>query len=272
MRPASSLRRRIAIALLIVSIGAVGCSDDEPEPRSAPEPEPLVTLSPVATAPATEVPSVAPAGECPNQAEVATNPLNRSAGPLIGDVTGDATPDRIYLSLDQAAPAGCQAFVVVSETTTLAAPIEGWDPGAGVPSPSFNGLYEIDGRPGAEVVVLLAAGASTQFVGAFSATGGVIERLTTSTTDETSSGSNDLFAFGGSVGHLEAVDCAESRVVVSSAIPKGQRYQVTRSFYEPSGPTLELQASASRRAVVSLQELEDFPEFASSPFGSCPPA
>jgi hypothetical protein len=152
-------------------------------------------------------------------------------------------------------------------------PIEGWDPSAGVAAPSFNGLYQIDGRPGAEVVVLLAAGASTQFVGAFSAGGGIIERLATSTTDEASSGSNDLFAFGGSVGHLEAVDCASNgRVVVSTAIPRGQRYQVTRNFYRPSGATLELVPSDDRRPVVSLEGIQDFPEFASSPFGSCPPA
>jgi hypothetical protein len=268
MTPSRSPRRRVAIALLAVALAGLACSEDDPEPRSAPDPP--VTLPPLTTSPPPELPSVPPAGDCPNQAEVATNPLNRVAGPLIGDVTGDATPDRVYLSLDEAAPEGCQAFVVVSETTSLAAPVEGWDPSAGVSSPSFNGLYQIDGRPGSEVVVLLATGASTQFVGAFSAAGGVIERITTSTTGEASPGSNDLFAFGGSVGHLEAVDCVEGRVIVSSAIPKGQRYQVTRNFYEPSGATLELQTSDSRRAVVSLQELEDFPEFASSPFGSCP--
>lgn len=246
------------------------CAEDEPPARARPEsPLTTATAAPTLVSP-TEEPPVA-AGDCPNQAEVATNPLNRTAGPLIGDVTGDGAPDRVYLSLDEAASAGCQAFVVVSEPASLAAPIEGWDPTAGVTSPTFNGLFQIDGRPGTEIVVLLAAGASTQFVGAFSAAGGTIERVTTSATDEASSGANDLFAFGGSVGHLEAVDCAsDGRVVVSTAIPRGQRYQVTRNFYRPSGATLELATAGDRRTVVSLEEIEDFPEFASSPFGSCP--
>jgi hypothetical protein len=268
-----SFRRRAAVAVAVALVlVAPACSDDEPDVRARPKPPVVITPSVPPTNSPLEVPSAPPDSACPNQADAA-NPLNRIAGPLIGDVTGDATPDRVYLSLDEAAPPGCQAFVVVSETTSVAAPIEGWDPSAGVASPTFNGLFQIDGRPGAEIVVNLAAGASTQFVGAFSATGGVVERVTTSSTKETSSGSNDLFAYGGSVGHLEAVDCASGgTVVVSSAIPKGRRYEVSRSFYRPSGPTLQLQSSDSRRSVVAANEIDDFPEFASSPFGSCPPA
>lgn len=264
---------RAAIALVVAAFTLAGCADEEPPPRTS-QPE-----APLATAPAATIttpvapPSVPPAGDCPNQADAAVNPLNRIAGPLIGDVTGDATPDRVYLSLDEAAPPGCQAFVVVSETVSLVAPIEGWDPSGGLTSPRFEGLHQIDGRPGAEIVVHLAAGASTQFVGAFSATGGVIERLATTATEQSSSGSNDLFAFGGSVGHLEAVDCTEDgRIVVSSAIPRGERYEVTRSFYAPAGATLEPSTPGTRRAVVALDQIEDFPEFAASPFGTCPPA
>ena len=261
------------IAVALAAGVLAGCSEEEsPPPTTQPE-VPLTTLPPATAATPVAEPSVPPAGECANQGDVAVNPLNRIAGPLIGDVTGDATPDRVYLSMDEAGPAGCQAFVVVSETVTLVAPIEGWDPSSGLTAPRFEGLHQIDGRPGAEIVVHLAAGASTQFVGAFSATGGIIERIETTATDEASSGSGDLFAFGGSVGHLEAVDCTEDGlVVVSSAIPRGQRYQVTRSFYAPSGATLEPSTPATRRAVVALEQVEDFPEFASSPFGSCPPA
>lgn len=266
-------RRAVALVVLVAVLGLQACADDDPDVRAEPEPPVVLTPSVPEVPTITEAPSVPPAGDCPNQADAATNPLNRTAGPLIGDVTGDGAPDRLYLWLDQAAPAGCQAFLVISETTPIAAPIEGWDPSAGIASPTFNGLYEIDGRPGAEIVVVLASGASTQFVGAFTASNGFVERLRTSATDETSSGNNDLFAFGGSVGHLEAVDCTEDgRVVVSSAIPRGERYQVSRNFYEAAGAILQLQASASRRAVVTAQEIEDFPEFARSPFGSCPTA
>jgi hypothetical protein len=73
------------------------------------------------------------------------------------------------------------------------------------------------------------------------------------------------------VGHVEAVDCTtDGRVVLSSAIPKEDRYQVSRRFFRPSGSTLNLEPAATRRAVVTLNQLEDFPEFAASPFGTCP--
>lgn len=260
---------RVIVMAVFASLVLLACSDDEPDFRA--RPDVTLTSSPVVvTPPPPEVPSPVVEGDCPNQAEVASNALSRVAGPLIGDVTGDATPERVYLSLDSSGPAGCQAFVVVAETTTVSAPIEGWDPSAGIASPTLNGLVQIDGRPGAEIVVNLAAGASTQFVGVFSASGGTIERVVTTGDDQTSGGA-DLFAYGGSVGHLEAADCTtDGLIVLSSAIPKANRYQVNRRFFLPSGATLELQAAASRRSVVTLNELEDFPEFRASPFGTCP--
>jgi hypothetical protein len=259
---------RIGGALIAGVLALVACSDEPRVRTRAASPETSVTAP--ATPRVTLEPTPVVEGACANQAEVTSNPLNRSSGPLIGDVTGDATPERIYVTVDQAGPPGCQAFVVVSEAATVTSPIEGWDPSAGVASPTLNRLVQIDGRPGAEIVVNLAAGASTQFVGAFSVAEGTVERLATAG-DEASSGTADLFAFGGSVGHLEAVDCTnDGEVVLSSAIPKADRYQVTRRFFTPSGANLDLNVDASRRLVVTLNELEDFPEFGASPFGSCP--
>ncbi|HEY7875253.1 MAG TPA: hypothetical protein VIG64_09030 [Actinomycetota bacterium] len=261
---------RVILPAVVAVLVLVGCSDDDPPARRQAR-APETSAAPVTPVVSTVVPPV-PEGSCPNQAEVTSNPLNRSSGPLIGDVTGDATPERIYLSVDQAGTPGCQAFVVVSEAATITAAIEGWDPSAGIASPTLDRLVQIDGRPGAEIVVNLAAGASTQFVGAFAVAGGTVERLATAG-DQASAGSPDLFASGGSVGHLEAVDCTtDGEVVLSSAIPKGNRYQVTRRFFTPNGATLDLNVETSRRLVVTSNELEDFPEFGASPFGTCPSA
>jgi hypothetical protein len=268
MRPPA----RVMPVIALVALVSIACSehlDTRAVQRLRP---PETSVAPLPSVPESSTAPPIEEGSCPNQAEVTSNPLNRVAGPLIGDATGDATPERIYLSLDEAGTPGCQAFVVVAGASTITAPIEGWDPTAGISSPTLNGLVQIDGRPGVEIVVNLAAGASTQFVGAFAVSSTAIERLTTSG-DATTTGSADLFAYGGSVGHLEAVDCApDGQVVLSSAIPKGDRYQVDRRFFVPSGATLQLQADASRRAVVSLNRLEDFPEFGASPFGTCPTA
>ena len=126
----------------------------------------------------------------------------------------------------------------MSEAATVTGPIEGWDPSAGVALPTLNRLAQIDGRPGAEIVVNLAAGASTQFVGAFAVAEGTVERLAT-TGDEASSGTADLFAFGGSVGHLEAVGLHdEGRSCVERHSQSGS-LSGDRRFFTPSGATLD---------------------------------
>ena len=247
-----------------------GCSGDEPRrtaraPRAtaAPSPAPSATVAP------SSAPSAAVSGSCSNEAEVASNALDRVSGPLIADVDGDATPERIYLSMDPKGPPGCQAFVVISADSTRSTAIADWDPAGALSAPSLNEVVQIDRRPGAEIVINLAAGASTQFVGVYSVFGGSFERLATQDRGD-SGAAADLFAFGGSVGHLEAVDCtADGAVVLSSAIPKGARYQVDRRFYIANGPSLSLQVARNETEVVAAAGIDRFPEFAASPFRSC---
>jgi hypothetical protein len=248
-----------------------GCSDDRPAQKApiSPTPSEIQTSTPTA---AEGSPTEASGSECSNEAGIAANALDRVSGPLIGDVDGDGVPERVFIALDDAGPPGCQAFVVVSGTATTSAPISDWDPATGIASPTLNLLAQIDGRPGAEIVVDLAAGASTQFVGAFSVAGGTFERIeTTDTRSNSPAGSGGLFAFGGSVGHLEAVDCTTAgEVILSSASPKGNRYQLERRFYSPEGAALSLQSAKTERRVVSATAINTFPEFGASPFGSCP--
>jgi hypothetical protein len=258
------------VALLVAVIGLLaGCSDDEPVARA-----PVAPAVETPAAPSTVVPVESPSAVAVTDCAGVDpgNPLHRVSGPMIGDVDGEAAPDHVYLTVDQAGPEGCRAFVFVSGVATFAAPIQDWDPAAGLSSPTLNRLVQIDGRPGAEVVVNLAAGASTQFVGAWSGFGADLQRIVAEDrASDPSTGGGSLFAFGGSVGHLEAVDCTTAAdVVISSAIPKGARYQVERRFYTPEGASLNLEAAKTEHPIVSADRINDFPEFGASPFGTCP--
>jgi hypothetical protein len=77
-----------------------------------------------------------------------------------------------------------------------------------------------------------------------------------------------MFGFGGSVGHLEAVDCAADDTIVSSfAAPDGDVYKVERTFFAFEGAELVRVDKKVQR--VSIEQIDRFPEYAGSPFGGC---
>jgi hypothetical protein len=77
----------------------------------------------------------------------------------------------------------------------------------------------------------------------------------------------NLFPTGGSVGHIEGSDCAGDGVVISSAVPAGKKYEVTRTFYDFEETTLV--PRGSDRHVVGAASLNNYPEFAGPPFARC---
>ncbi|MGH2729865.1 MAG: hypothetical protein ACRDJI_04570 [Actinomycetota bacterium] len=195
-------------------------------------------------------------------------------GSLSGDISGDGTEDSAAVHVDDSAGAGCQAFVVVTaENGVSSAPV--WVLGAtgGLSTPTLGSLAPIGREPGLEVIVNEAAGASTQFVGAFSLTGEGLRRM--EVRGPSVSDVAGLFASGGSVGHLEAVDCLDDGVVVSAATPAAGRaalgrgiYNVVRRVFGVAGPVLEPESTHRNR--VDIDDLNSrFPEFAHSPFLSC---
>ena len=169
------------------------------------------------------------------------------------------------------------AFIVVElgNVTVVAAPV--WEVGAegGLPQPRIHGFIDIDGRPGTEVLVDEAAGASTQFVGAFAAVEEDLERVTAEGGVAPGAGPvADLFPYGGSVGHIEAVDCTTDGIVVSTATPSGSSadagsvaYEVERRFFSFDG--VDLEEEDVETETVPIEELNRFPEYESSPFGNC---
>jgi hypothetical protein len=242
---------RSAIPLLIVVAGLAAACDSEP-----PSPERAATASPAPVASDTTL------LDCPEQNAVVDGPPR---GSLTGDVTGDGEEEVVSLYLDDDGAPGCEAFLELGDGGPVV-PVtqEGMSSGPGFPN--LVGLAQIDGRPGLDVIVRLLAGASTEFVGVFSAAPGHLERLTV----EDSSGLGDLFPYGGGVTHLDGIDCDDDgRVVISSAVSEdAETYTYTRTVYELEGSALvPVETDGSQ---VTVAELQDIPEFARSPFGSCP--
>lgn len=250
-------------ALVVFCLGLVACSSS-PEPA---EETPTPQAPPSAPTPApSPVPSPSDVAGCPNAAAVAGDASLRTGDPVSGDVDGDGSDDIVAVHFDPAGEPGCQAFVVAeSASARLAAPLESWRSDLGLTEPTLNSLHEIDGDAGLEVVVNMGAGASTQFVGIVTADDGVLRQVHTDAPGPVGEG---LFGFGGSVGHLEAVDCAPAGGVVSSfAVPAGKQYRVERRFLVFEGTELVEESVEVER--IPPEELDRFPEYRASPFGGC---
>ena len=244
------------LLLLILS----GCMDELPSPAPGP--------SDRATGHELE-------GSCANEVGVVDDPAARTVSTLRGDIDGDDTDDEVFVVNDDAATAGCKAFLVVAAGgTTYSAPIDPSGNPRSLPVPSLNSLANVGVEPGAEIVVNIETGASTQFVGLFTLTDEGLERMTV---DGAGPGpfpaGEDLFPFGGSVGHMEAVTCISRDIVImAAAVPSGntaKRYEVERRFFLVEGTTLSLDDGSIERHTVKGAELDRFPEFASSPFVGC---
>lgn len=242
--------RSLALGLLLA------CSACSGTPASPPRPPQTAAASPT---PAT-------GAACPNQEAVAGDDAFRAGNPAAGDVDGDGEIDSVAIHFDPDGDAGCQAFVVAeSAEDAIAAPLDTWRPDLGLPMPSLVTLEEVDGDPGVEVIVRMGAGASTEFVGIVTAEQGVLTQVSTKGADEIADG---LFGFGGSVGHVEAVDCAPGGGVVSSfAAPRGDGYRVERRFLSFEGAELTEERVEVER--VPVERIGRLPEYRASPFGSC---
>ena len=188
--------------------------------------------------------------------------------PVEDDVDGDGVQDTISLHSDPGGDTECRTFLTV-ETGAGRFSSSAWLVGSegGLPEPRITAIVDIDSDGFKEIVLDEATGASTQFVGVYRITAGGLVWVR-------SRESHGLFAYGGSVGHLEAVGCAaEGTIVVSNAIPaaddSGETYEVRRRIFSLS--TGELEPEKTERHSISIHDLERFPEYRTSPFGNCSP-
>lgn len=246
---------RATLISICVALALGACSDDpEPNRRAAPTPTPTPAPEPV----------------CPNQEAVVADESLRTGEDLPGDFDGDGAPDSVSIYFDPDGEQGCQAFVVAElfEGGPLSGPLETWRSEYGLPRPTLNAVREIDGAEGAEIVVNMGIGASTQFVGIVTEDEGrLVQVLPDVAAGELAEG---LFGFGGSVGHVSAVDCAAGDMVVASfATPQGNGgdYKVERTFFDFDDAQLVRVGTETER--VPLARIDRLTEFALSPFGGC---
>lgn len=221
--------------------------------------------APSATSPA---PSRPP---CPNEASVAADGSARKGPVVRDDIDGDGMGDSVWLAIDPGGPLTCRAFVVMrSGASIVAAPITDLDASAlsTLNLPALEQTLAIDRRKGAEVVVDVTAGASTVLLGVFTVNQGVLSRVAIRGVPGSS---GDLLAYGGSVGHIGAVDCRRRNLVlVSEAVARARGYEVTRRVLAPDGATWTVRPKLSRRASVSFERVvRRYPEFGRPPFSSC---
>ena len=269
-----TIRIRCGAVVVLLLFVSTGCSsEDSPVRTDGPSPAPSEApasttpdVSPVPT-PAPTPTGVDPSGStCPNQPEAAGAALQRARDGA-GDVDGQGGPDPIFVVADEQGAPGCAGFVVVdlgSGPVSAAVSFPEIDPRFGFPS--FASTAAINDQPGEEIVINVMAGASTRFVSVYTFDGTALVEVSfeNAVGDETAG----VFGFGGSVGHVEAVDCvADGRVVVSSATPKGRRYALNRLFLDPLGSVWS--AVGAERSTGSLRQVTKRPEFAGSPFLNC---
>jgi hypothetical protein len=273
---------RTAIALIVLALLLGACSGGEandereiaPSPTETDDPSPTVTVT--ETVPPTPEPTGSEAvAACPNEETVAPDETLRQPGVLSGDLEDDGVADDVYLAVDRSGEPGCQAFVVVqSGDAVRSAPVEVMQIPFEMGFPRLIGLPLIDDRPGAEIVIGVGAGASTQFAAVFTSLEGQLVPVLREGAPNLEA---SLLAFGGSVGHQDAFDCApeagEGAVVVSSAEADagGARFSYVRRFFLPQGDAVYAEDESLREeGTIRFNRFGSLHEFPNAPFGSCP--
>lgn len=189
-----------------------------------------------------------------------------------GDVNGDGEAETIFIGVDEGAEIGCRALLFVrSNSDTSAVSLDVEDAGLGLGLPALAGLRQIDGDGGSDVIVDMAAGASTLFAGVFIFADGGLEQIRI---EESLPPTENLFAHGGGVAQLSTADCSgDDAILISTAVAEGRRYRVDRHTYEFDGVSLARNPSKDETQTRSLRSIpRSFPEFAGPPFSSCPGA
>lgn len=252
-------------------------ADAEASPRRSPgssgelSPAPQAGDDPSPEGGGTPHPSPGPVGvsQCPGGEAVVADARKRAPGRLRGDVDGDGRTETVWLAIDDQAEAGCQVFLAVgSGSVVRTTPVVQPELNLTLSPPSLVGLVPVDSEPGLEVVVDLVTGASTRFAGLFAVRGTDLRRIDF---DGPGSVASDLFAYGGSVTHLDGVDCARPRgtLVVTSATPRADRYAVVRRYYRVIDGGAAPVPRRTEHHVVEPKALNRYPELVSPPFAGC---
>lgn len=252
---------RAALGAAILPLLLAACSDEEPTNSG----ETISTPSASDVAPTTVQ---SPGSDCPNASEAVASG-ERVGGEVSGDVDGDGSEDVVYVVRDPNGPAGCQTFLVVEASdVTLSTVTE--DPGVSyaLQTPRVNSLVQVDGEGGLEVLVDLEQGAATQFLGMFTIANGTLMKVRIGG----GSAYGDLFPYGGSVGRLEASNCAGEKgadLLIAMATANATDYTIRTVLYEMQGATLQPLPRNEQPPIVTGADVAASEGFDSSPFGDC---
>jgi hypothetical protein len=242
--------------------------DGDSEPTS-------IATTPEASASSSEIPTTEPTPtvevECADQQAAIPDEDALLPGSIPGDFDGDGSEEEALIYLFEDAQPDCRAILAIqSDVSTYSIPVWRLGGEGGLEQPSLYAKVEINSLPGLEVLVNEAQGASTQFVGAYTIVEGELQMIS-----EAGGGQfGGLFAYGGSVGHLEAVDCVGSQgLVVTVATPAPGRkaqnegiYEFERRFYRVEEAELIPVETEHQRAKFDVGVV---PEFGIGPFASC---
>lgn len=244
-----SVRTRMAAAWILAGLAAAACSAESPD------------LS---------APRLAHDGGCDNAAPLLERLGDGEHRGLRGDVDGNGRADDVFIAIDERAEIGCRGVLfVITEEAAHAIGVDTEATQLELGQPALRLLVEVDGEPGAEAVVDVQTGASTGFVAVFALGGDGLGRVRVRGRPRLPDG---LFAYGGSVGHADGVDCSPSGdVIVYSALARGDHYLVRRWVLTAVDGVLAADRMRSER--VPLDELfVRWPQLAGPPFASCPEA
>jgi hypothetical protein len=266
------MRRLVLLSIVLGLFGACSDGGDAPAPDTPNGVEPTTTVTVTETI--TPTPTTAEP-TCSNQEDAVSDPSLSRSGRLTGDLEDDGVADEISLTVDPTGEQGCQAFVVASSDAEVrSVPIEIPDIPFQLGFPRLIAMPLIDDRAGAEVVVGVAAGASTQFAAVYTVIEGTLVQVRR---EGAMRAEDNLLAFGGSVGHQDGFDCApeigQGVVVVSEARPigGGARFTYVRRFFVAAEPgVMSEEESLRERGSVRFDRFDSLHEFPNAPFGSCP--
>ncbi len=263
---------RGALSLFVaVSLLLAGCTEDPASDvlvTPAASESPAAIPSPASSVPpsASPQPSATP-GPCVEQTAALLDQPEHPAE-LRGDVDGDGVEDAISIARNQDPDPLCATVIVVQTAVgTSALPVGEPDIPAGTGLPQLVSVRQVDGRPGAEVVVRLLAGASTEFYGLFSVRGG---RLAPLEVESEGAGKDSSPRVGALVIWTGSTAPSPAR---SSSRWLPHRGTSTRSSAGTSasrGTCCCAPLGPPETLRVAGEQLSGLPEFIRSPFGSCP--
>jgi hypothetical protein len=167
--------------------------------------------------------------ECPAVVDVASRSGLSNRGRVRGDVDGDGRLDDVSLLADPRARPKCRYYLVVRSATIYGTPLTVSRGNEAFGAPVLSALVDIGPARGAEIVVVMHRGATTDAVSLFQANGEDVGEL------KVTGSSASILAAGTSGAGVAVADCrgqhGNGEVVASVAVREGDRFEIERRIF-----------------------------------------